>query len=218
VGRLFGSRETQNERLLRELQEREGQPDVEPGPVEADTAAGDVAARPADRLPTEWPVAPSITGVPEAPVDPAQRRLAGWRPLATVQAPELAGSEIHFYALVDGSVIVDEQEGDAPLDPLLDGLEGQLELPYRARAILLGEGRWSVGAEPIAVVELPGVEPDDLTIGVVDGEFHIEGPPIDDPALLDPIWDLAADRGYENYAVDASRLEDATFAVVLTPL
>jgi len=228
---LFRPRETQNERLLREAgldgsSVRPGAPESgpEPAPVSDPDAVSDPepASDPGDVVALSGfsPAPVNVLGLPSPKVeDPAVGKFLDWPPLANVSAAELGGTEIRFFALADGSVIVDEQEGDAPLDPLLDALEGRVEPPYRAHAILIGEGFWSVSAKPVEVVELPGVELDDFTAARYgDGDLLVDEEPVGDPAPFAPLEQVAADRGQPDFFCEASRLEGATFAVAFTPL
>jgi hypothetical protein len=227
LSRLFGPRETQNERLLREagLQsaqvsrpapeptpDPEPEPEVAPEPVEADPVSGlpPVWAQPESSVPT-------YHRLPTAS-DASLRRLQEWRPLASANAPELRGAEILFFALEDGSVIVDEQEGDAPLDPLLDALDSRIEPPYKAQAIHLGAAQWSIAARPIDVVELPDVKADELTVARYADEVVVDDEPVADPAPYRPLEKVAAGHGYADYVAELTRLEDPLFAVQLTPL
>ena len=49
-----------------------------------------------------------------------------WDAVATVEAPDISGDELSFDVLPDRTVLVDEEEGDAPLAPLADAVEREL--------------------------------------------------------------------------------------------
>jgi len=50
---------------------------------------------------------------------PRRRR---WDAVTTVEAPALRGDAVHFVALADGTLVVDEDEPDAALEPLADAV------------------------------------------------------------------------------------------------
>lgn len=142
-----------------------------------------------------------------------KQRDGGWDSLASVEAPEVEGDEVEFVALPDGSLIVDEQRGDASLGPLADAIETELERPYRAVAVRK-EGRlWVVGARTIDVVRLPGVHGEAVELTLLAGErtASVAGD-------LSPLEELAAERGLEEYAVQAERLDEDLWEVYLSPL
>ena len=68
-----------------------------------------------------------IHGVPRA------RR---WDTVVTTDAPGLSGDAVHFVALSDRSLVVEEEEPDEALTPLADAVESALcaALPRRGRA------------------------------------------------------------------------------------
>jgi hypothetical protein len=215
IRRLFGARETQNERLLREAGIGRARRAGVPMQPEAEPALPDT--------PLDPPVPDRVRARPDEPLPPSPftfgvARPAEWEALVAAEAPGLQGHEIVFYLLVDGSIIVDTQEGDEPLDPLVEVLLPLVEPPYRARAMHQDDSTWFVGANPIEVVELPGVTADEFTLGVNGGEVVVGDEPVEDTRPYAPIEALAAQRGYTDYAAQASRLEDDTFELALTPL
>jgi hypothetical protein len=104
----------------------------------------------------------AVHGVPRA------RR---WDVVATVQA-ELPGDEVHFSALPDGTLVVDEDVPDGSLTPLAEAIEATLNPPYRAEAVRREEGVWAVGASRIRVREFPEAEDDELEL-IEDGTIVI---------------------------------------------
>ncbi len=130
-----------------------------------------------------------------------------------VEAPEIGGREVEFVALSDGSLIVGEAEGEASLDPLADAIERELTRPYQATGVRQGSGQWFVRARRIDLVELPGVERDELQLTVYEGQWTAttEGD-------LRPLEDLAAGKGFDSYVARATRLEGDLWEVQVTPL
>ena len=72
-----------------------------------------------------------VHGVPRA------RR---WDVVASARA-ELPVDEVHFAALPDGTLIVDEDVPDGSLTPLAEAIEVTLNPPYRAEAVKREDGR-----------------------------------------------------------------------------
>jgi hypothetical protein len=92
----------------------------------------------------------------------------------TTFAGDVAGERARFVALPNDDLVI--EEGSEGVESLADALS--LDPPYRAEAVLRGEGVWAVAARQIEVVELPGVDGAELELTrhrdertlVVDGE------------------------------------------------
>jgi Fe2+ transport system protein FeoA len=98
---------------------------------------------------------PGIHGVPRA------RR---WDTVANAEAPALTGDAVHFVALPDGTLVLDEDEPDGALAPLADAVEQTLPAPYRAEAVRKGPETWAVAASRIAVARVPGLTGDQVEL------------------------------------------------------
>src|SRR3954454_2876563 len=98
---------------------------------------------------------PGIHGVP---------RPRRWHTVVQVDAPGLRGDVVHFVALEDGTLVVDEDEPDAALAPLADAVEQALRPPYRAEAVRQGPTTWAVPASRIAIVSVPDVTGDEAEL------------------------------------------------------
>lgn len=98
-------------------------------------------------------------------------RARRWDVVATAQA-ELPGDEVHFAALPNGTLVVDEEVPDGSLTPLAEAIEVTLSAPYRAEAVRREDGVWAVAASRIRVGEFPGAEDDGLEL-VEDGNVVI---------------------------------------------
>jgi hypothetical protein len=140
--RFFRRGETLNERLLREAGlDRAGE------------------ARDADSRPPE-PVDPVVSfrqqfdsgagALAGAGLPPRARR---WDVIVTAEAGDVAGNEVDFVTLPDGSLLVEEEEGNAALDPLAQAVEGELSPPYRVRAVRQTDQLWAVSALRIQVAK-----------------------------------------------------------------
>ena len=116
---------------------------------------------------------------------PRQRR---WDAVATAEAPGLEGDAVHFVALPNGDLVVDEDQPSDTLGPLAQAVEATLRPPYRAEGVRRSESVWAVAAKRIEVRAFPGreedelelVEDDHVIIGHrLDGDlFHVEVTPL----------------------------------------
>jgi hypothetical protein len=93
-----------------------------------------------------------------------------WDAVVTVEEPELQGERAAFVALEDGTLVV--EEGPNELAPLAAALETKLAPPYRAEAVRREGGLWAVAGRAIHVVELPGIEGEELEV-VMHGADHL---------------------------------------------
>jgi hypothetical protein len=127
-----------------------------------------------------------------------------WDVVEMVEA-EVDGDTVAFVALPDGSLIVDEEEGDADLDPLARAVEAELAPPYRATARRESDRVWSVWAKPTQIAELEA-DGDEITLAMKDGErtLTIDGRPAD--ARLPELERLGEQEGAD-YVVHATRLD-----------
>jgi hypothetical protein len=110
---------------------------------------------------------PLFTGViPETGIHgiPRERQ---YDAVAATEAPDAEGSSARFVGLEDGSLLVEEGDGD--LTPLADAIEQEIVRPYRANAVRRGETQWAIAAHRLRVVELPEPGGDEVEL-VVRGE------------------------------------------------
>ncbi len=143
-------------------------------------------------------------------------RQRDWDALVAVAA-EIAGDEVRFVTLADGSVVIEAGEDDADPSPLADALEGQVEPPYRAAAVR-HDDLWTVGARRIEVIELdpdPGGE--ELELSWNDGEraIRVDG----EPTLGSvPALERIASERHDAWVVRASRLDGPLWEYSVAPL
>lgn len=96
---------------------------------------------------------PLFTGViPETGIHGVPRERQ-YDAVATTEAPDASGSGAVFVALADGSLLVEDGEGD--LTPLADAIEQAIPRPYRATAVRRDGDTWAVAAHRLRVMELP---------------------------------------------------------------
>lgn len=149
-----------------------------------------------------------IHGVPRA------RR---WDAVASAAAPGLQGDNVHFVALSDGTLVVEEDEPDDALSPLADAVEATIRPPYRAEAVRRGPEAWAVAASRIAIAAVPGLSGDKAELVVTrDGRTLT----VDGRATLGhaPALERLGQSEGTEYVVRAERLDGDLWEVEATPL
>jgi hypothetical protein len=181
-------REPLHQKLAREanLQQPEAPPLVDPGP--------------------HWG-ATGIHGVP---------RPRRWDAVASADAAGLSGDEVHFVALPNGDLVVDEDEPADTLGPLADALEQTLEPPYRAEAVRQGEDVWAVAARRIEVADFEA-DGEELDLVVNDGERTLTVDGARAFGTIPQLERLGANEG-DSYVVRATRLDGSLWEVVASAL
>jgi hypothetical protein len=181
-------REPLHKKLAREarLEQTEPAPFVDPGP--------------------HWGNA-GIHGVP---------RPRRWDAVASADASGLSGDEVHFVALPNGDLVVDEDEPPDTLAPLADAVEQTIQPPYRAEAVRQGDDVWAVAARRVEVAEF---EADGEEIELVSNEgtltLTVDG---ERPfGTIPELERLGASQG-DSYVVRARRLDGNLWEVTASPL
>ena len=141
-----------------------------------------------------------------------------WDAVVTVAAPDLAGNAVHFVALRDGSLIVDEEIQDDSLEPLVAAVEAAVAAPYRAEGVRQSDGVWAVAANSIDVVELPEQIPGtrlELSLRRGERSLTVDG----EPSLVPlPTLEALAAQEQEDYVVRAERLDGDAWEVKVSAL
>lgn len=91
-----------------------------------------------------------------------------WDTVASAEAA-LPGDEVHFTALPDGTLVVEEDVPDGSLNPLAEAIEVSINPPYAAEGVRRSDTLWAVGARRIRVRAFPGQEEDELEL-IEDGQ------------------------------------------------
>lgn len=127
-----------------------------------------------------------------------------WDAVATVET-DLEGNEAAFVALPDGTLLVEEETGDAALDPLARAVEQRLQPPYRARGIRQSGRIWAVSATRLRVEQFRA-EGEQLELAVTDREATLT---VDGQRSFGSIRELEQIGEAEGptYVVRASRLD-----------
>jgi hypothetical protein len=155
---------------------------------------------------------PLFTGViPETGIHGVPRERQ-YDAVVTADAPDVKSENALFVALEDGSLLVEEGEGD--LTPLADAIEQEVARPYRATAIHRGGSRWAVAAHGLQVIELPDPGGDEVELSVHSGEKMLV---VDGNRSFGTIPELEA-LGSGDAVVRASRLDGDLWEVRVDPL
>jgi hypothetical protein len=160
----------------------------------------------------EPPTRPLFTGViPETGIHgvPRQRE---YDAVVTVDAPDVEGSTARFVGLEDGSLVIEEGEGD--LSALAEGIESAVAAPYRAPASRRSETQWAVAAQGLRVVELPEPGGDEVELVIKGDERTLVVDGNRSFGTLPELEELA-DR---DAVIRAARLEGALWEVRVDPL
>ena len=174
------------------------------GGIEQDLTA---APEPID---TRGPLEVGITGLAQA------RR---WDVVVTTDADGPPLDAVHFVALPDGTIVVEEEAPEGSIGPLADAVEAELSAPYRAEGIRRDDSIWALAASRIEVLELADeVNGDDVVFTVrgsersltVDGETVV--------GVLPALERLGRDRAGDNFTIEASRIDGNLWDVRVDPL
>jgi hypothetical protein len=139
-----------------------------------------------------------------------------WDAAVAAHAPALTGESVTFVALEDGTLVVNEDVPDGALAPLADAIEEMVKPPYRAAAARSENDSWTAVAESVLIVELPGIDADELELSVVDGERTLMlGDEQADRAV--PALDALAEE-HDDVTIHAQRVDGDLFAVDVFPL
>jgi hypothetical protein len=140
-----------------------------------------------------------------------------WDTMAVVEAPGLQGNVVHFVALPDGTLIVDEDEPDGALTPLADAVEASVQPPYRAEAARQTASRWAVGAVRIVVVEAQGLDGSEAELVTTEESSTLT---VDGRSVYAsvPAFERAGEAHGNTYVVRAERLDGDLWQVEALPL
>jgi hypothetical protein len=139
-----------------------------------------------------------------------------WDAVGAVDAPDLEGDEVHFVALPNGDLVVDEDEPEGTLTPLAEAIEQSLERPYRAEAIRRDGDVWAVAAQRVQVAELEATG-DELQLAASGGERTLTVDGERSFGSVPELEQLGASLG-RDYVVRARRLAGRIWEVEASPL
>jgi hypothetical protein len=151
-----------------------------------------------------------VTGIHGVP------RPRRWDAVASARAPGLVGDELHFVALPNGDLVVDEEEPEDTLAPLAEAIEQTIEAPYRAEAVRQSDEIWTVAARRVRVAQL---EADGNELELVEAEggrtLAVDG--AREFGSIPELERIGREEG-EHYVVRARRLDSGLWEVEADPL
>jgi hypothetical protein len=140
-----------------------------------------------------------------------------WDAVVMAEAPELPGDEANFVVLADGSVILDEELPEPAVEPIAEELDQVVEAPYRVEAVRRHGEVWAAAARRIEVLEISGIEGDELMLTLQDGtrSFSVDGRP---EFGAPPELERFAEERFPSYVAIANRLDGDLWEVRVSPL
>ena len=139
-----------------------------------------------------------------------------WDAVVAAEAPEVRGDRVEFAALPDGTLVVDEEQGEANLGALAEALETQLDPPYRAEGVRQHDEVWAVAGRRIEVLALAADgEQIELTEHGGERALFVDGAQAFGSI---PELEVAGRRQGEAYVVRALRLDGDLWEVQADPL
>jgi hypothetical protein len=200
--RFFGRKETLNQKLMREAGLDAGRSVEPPEPFEP---------QPRYEGPQLFGSAaltnPAVTGVARPRHGDA---------FVTAEAPDVAGREVEFVTLPDGTILVEEEEGDTALEPLANAVEAQIDPPYHAKAVKQTDRLWAVSAARIQVAQFEASGDSIELTSTPDGRrLVVDGmPSFGTVPALEQLGEAAGSA----YAVHAERLDGDLWEVRVASL
>jgi hypothetical protein len=139
-----------------------------------------------------------------------------WDAVGSAEAPGLTGDELHFVALPNGDLVIDEEEPPDTVAPLAEAVEQTLEPPYRAEAVRRDDIMWAVAARRVEVVELDA-DGNELELTVHEDEriLAVDGEPAFGSV---PELERIGSREGVSYVVRAGRLDDRLWEIEVSAL
>jgi hypothetical protein len=196
----FRRKETLNERLMRDA-------GLGPPPVELGTPTEEGRAE----LEESWFDDRSLTFFERLSGEVTAPRPRRWDAVVSAAAPGVAGLEVAFVALPDGSLVVDEEQGEGDLTPLAEAVEGQIPAPYRAHGVRRGSDLWAVGVKKIQTASF-AAEGEEIELTEHNGfrTLSVDGSPTFGRI---PELERIGETEGDSYVVRARRLEGDTWEI-----
>ncbi len=151
-----------------------------------------------------------VTGIHGVP------RPRRWDAVASAEAPGLAGDELHFVALPNGDLVVDEDEPENTLAPLAEAIEHTVGAPYRAEAVRQSDEIWTVAARRVRVAELEA-DGDELELVEAEGARTLAVDGAREFGSVPELERIGREEG-EHYVVRARRIDGSLWEVEADPL
>jgi hypothetical protein len=201
----FRRKETLNERLMRESGLAHETVDL-PAATDAGRA----------ELEDSWfgdrslPLFERLSGEVTAP------RPRRWDAVVSAEAHAVEGHEVDFVTLPDGSIVIDEEQGDADLTAFADAVERRVPRPYRVHGVRREDGVWALAVRRIDVATF-AADGEEIDLSDHDGVRSLV---VDGEPSFGSIPELEAIGRREGaaYVVRAQRLDGDLWEVTADPL
>jgi hypothetical protein len=86
---------------------------------------------------------------------------------------EVGGEAFAFVTLEDGTLIIEDQQGEEPLEQVATLVERRIARPYRARGFRIDASRWLVVADVLDLYDFGTLAGEDVTLVAVAGERRL---------------------------------------------
>ena len=143
-------------------------------------------------------------------------RPRSWDAVVTVEVPELRGDRLDFVALPDGTLVVDEEQGEGDPAPLAEALEAQLEPPYRAEGVRRQADVWAVAGRRIDVLTFTA-DGEEIELTEHGGERALTVDSLHAFGSI-PELEVVGRRQGDSYVVRARRIDGDAWEVSADPL
>jgi hypothetical protein len=140
-----------------------------------------------------------------------------WDAVVTAESEALVGDQVHFVALPDGTLVVDEDVPDGSLAPLAEAVEEAVEPPYRAQGVRKSDRVWAIAVHRVEIASLPDVRGDEIELTVRGGERALVVDGGREFGGMPALERLAGGR-HDDYAVRAERIDGDLFEIKIAPL
>jgi hypothetical protein len=139
-----------------------------------------------------------------------------WDAVVSAEAPDIDAHELEFVTLPDGSIVIDEEQGDAELTAFADAVERHVARPYRVKAVRREDGIWALAVRRMDVATF-SADGEEVDLSVHDGVRSLT---VDGRPGFGSIPELEAigERVGSAYVVRATRLDGDLWEVSADPL
>jgi hypothetical protein len=139
-----------------------------------------------------------------------------WDAVATAEAPGLSGGELHFVALPNGDLVVDEDAPPDTLTPLAEALEQGIDPPYRAEAVRQEDDVWAVAGRRLRVEQFEAAGERLELVSTADGHtLTVDG--AREFGSVPTLERIGHEQG-EHHVVRATRLDGDFWEIEADPL
>jgi hypothetical protein len=131
---------------------------------------------------------------------------------------DMTGESFAFVTLDDGTLIIEDQAGEEPLESVAAIIERRTDAPYRARGFRIDTQRWVVIADPVDLLDLGSLQGDAVTVVAAGGvrRFLVDDSVRPSSELPDALLDELGNT--EPCVVSASHVDDQWWELTIEEL